>query len=108
MDGPGRGRVPSQLQNQNVLATLHRQHLLERRAGTEIEPAVSHRKASRHWKQNLIVLSAAQFLSMVGMSFFLPFIPLYMSELGVSDPASTARWSGVIVASGYLVLALLV
>lgn len=41
---------------------------------------------------------------MVGMSFFLPFIPLYLGELGISDPAANARWSGAIFASGFFVL----
>src|ERR1051326_2765468 len=59
---------------------------------------------SPHWKNNLFILSAAQFISMVGMSFFLPFIPLYLAELGVSEPGSTARWSGVLFGSGFLVV----
>src|SRR5439155_911051 len=35
------------------------------------------------------------FISFVGFQFFSPFLPLYIRELGVTDPAKIALWSGL-------------
>ncbi|MFP4529129.1 MAG: MFS transporter [Candidatus Kapaibacterium sp.] len=48
------------------------------------------------WKRNLIVLSVAQFIAMVGMMAAVPFLPLYIRQLGVEDMASAQIWSGLI------------
>jgi len=58
------------------------------------------------WKQNLFFLCLAQLISMIGMSFFLPFIPLYLRELGMTSEDTIARWSGLIFASGFFMLSL--
>ena len=34
----------------------------------------------------------------MGFQFFSPFLPLYVRELGVTDPGMIALWSGVLVA----------
>jgi len=34
----------------------------------------------------------------VGFQFFNPFLPLYIRELGVTDPARIALWSGLLAA----------
>jgi MFS transporter, DHA1 family, multidrug resistance protein len=38
------------------------------------------------WKQNLIVVWISQFLSVMGLSFAIPYAPFYIQELGVTDP----------------------
>jgi len=38
------------------------------------------------------------FIAFVGFQFFSPFLPLYVRELGVSDPGRIALWSGLIAA----------
>jgi len=38
------------------------------------------------------------FIAFVGFQFFSPFLPLYIRELGVTDPAAIALWSGVLAA----------
>lgn len=48
------------------------------------------------WQRNLRILWAAQFIAMIGMSACLPFLPLYVRALGVSDLESAQRWSGII------------
>ncbi len=40
----------------------------------------------------------AAFIAQVGVPAFLPFMPLYMAELGIQDVGLAARWSGVLVA----------
>jgi len=57
------------------------------------------------WRPTLYVMFAAQFLSMVGFAFTLPFLPFYIRELGVSDERLVPVWAGVMMASGSLVMA---
>jgi MFS transporter, DHA1 family, multidrug resistance protein len=65
------------------------------------------RAATRElWQRNLIVLWFAQFIAMIGMSSVLPFLPLYVRELGV--PAEDAAfWSGIINAAPFAMSSLL-
>ena len=43
-------------------------------------------------------LSLCVFIAFVGFQFFSPFLPLYVRELGVTDPARIALWSGLLAA----------
>lgn len=46
------------------------------------------------WKKNLYTIWIAQFITIVGMSSVITFLPFYVRELGVSDNDLVARWSG--------------
>ena len=48
-----------------------------------------------------------QLLVVSGMSLILPFVPLLVRSLGVSDPASVQRWSGAIFSGPFLFAALM-
>src|SRR2546427_10113282 len=50
------------------------------------------------WQRNVGALSLIVFTAFVGFQFFSPFLPLYVQELGVTDPARVAIWSGVLLA----------
>ena len=50
------------------------------------------------WQRNVWALSLSVFIAFVGFQFFSPFLPLYVRELGVTDPAAIALWSGVLAA----------
>jgi len=50
------------------------------------------------WQRNVWALSLSVFIAFVGFQFFSPFLPLYVRELGVTDPARIALWSGLIAA----------
>jgi DHA1 family multidrug resistance protein-like MFS transporter len=50
------------------------------------------------WQRNVWALSLIVFTAFVGFQFFSPFLPLYVKELGVTDPAEIAVWSGVLMA----------
>jgi MFS transporter, DHA1 family, multidrug resistance protein len=50
------------------------------------------------WKRNLYVLWVSELLAIAGFSVVFPFLPYYIQELGVTDPAQVALWSGVIIA----------
>ncbi|MDF2670146.1 MAG: multidrug transporter [Paenibacillus sp.] len=55
-----------------------------------------------NWKLNLIVLWFGQFLVMAGMTMVIPFLPLYIQELGISDPNDVAFWAGIVFAGNFV------
>lgn len=55
------------------------------------------------WKRNLYVLWASQLVTMVGMGLVVPFLPFFVRELGVTEPAGVARWSGLAFSAPFLV-----
>lgn len=50
---------------------------------------------SPYWRQNLAVCILGSFTTIVAMTLLLPFLPLYVEELGVHDHAAIAQWSGI-------------
>lgn len=44
-----------------------------------------------------------QFLAMVGMSSIVPFLPLFVRELGVTSIEETSKWSGLVFAGPFFV-----
>lgn len=55
-----------------------------------------------HWKKSLWVLWGANFSVMCGMNLVLPFLPLYIGELGVHELGDVVRWTGWIVAAQFI------
>jgi DHA1 family multidrug resistance protein-like MFS transporter len=55
-------------------------------------------RASEGWQRNVWALALCVFIAFVGFQFFSPFLPLYVRELGVTDPARIALWSGLLSA----------
>lgn len=53
------------------------------------------------WKINLMVLWFGQFMVLSGMTMVIPFLPLYMQELGVTDEKSISVWAGLVFASNF-------
>jgi len=54
------------------------------------------------WKKNLFFVWLAQFLSVTGFCFSMPFIPFYIRDLGVSDPEVRNLWVAWHAAAGNL------
>jgi DHA1 family multidrug resistance protein-like MFS transporter len=50
------------------------------------------------WRRNVWALTLTVFVAFVGFQFFTPFLPLYIRELGVTDPSRIALWAGLIAA----------
>jgi MFS transporter, DHA1 family, multidrug resistance protein len=55
------------------------------------------------WKKNLYIVWVCQFLAMIGMSSIIPFLPLFIRDLGVTDIDQTARWSGLVFAAPFFI-----
>jgi MFS family permease len=49
----------------------------------------------QYWRRNLAVCLIGSFTTIVAMTLLLPFLPVYIAELGVTDQAAIAQWSGV-------------
>ena len=50
------------------------------------------------WERNVWALALVVFIAFVGFQFFSPFLPLYVMELGVTEPTRVALWSGALTA----------
>lgn len=57
------------------------------------------------WKVNLISVWLGCFFTGLAMSQILPFLPLYVEQLGVSDHQSLSLWSGLVFSGTFLVSA---
>jgi MFS family permease len=61
-----------------------------------------------NWKSNLYIIWLGQFIAMLGMSMVVPFLPLYIRELGLTDNQEIAKWSGFVFSGPFLFSFLLV
>ncbi|WP_414449921.1 MFS transporter [Burkholderia sp. 22PA0099] len=59
-----------------------------------------------HWRRNLAVCVFGSFTTIVSMTLLLPFLPLYVEQLGVHDPAAIVQWSGVAYGATFFTAAL--
>jgi len=58
------------------------------------------------WRRNLFVCLAGSFTTIVAMTLLLPYLPLYVHELGVTDPAAVVQWSGIAYGATFFTAAL--
>src|SRR5204863_9230688 len=54
--------------------------------------------AADAWKRNVAAVTAASFMGYTGFTLAMPFLPLYIGQLGVDDIAKVAMWTGVSLA----------
>ncbi|MBO1329136.1 MFS transporter [Acetobacter suratthaniensis] len=54
------------------------------------------------WQRNLIVCFFGSFTTLVAMTLMLPFLPLYVQQLGVEGQANIAQWSGIAYGATFL------
>ena len=62
---------------------------------------------TRGWKRNLYVIWVAELVAIAGFTVVLPFLPYYVQELGVTDPAQVAIWSGLVFTGHGITMAIL-
>ncbi|MFA6597925.1 MAG: MFS transporter [Ignavibacteriaceae bacterium] len=56
-----------------------------------------------NWKRNLFILWLALFFAAAGLSAVVPFLPLFIRELGVTNLAETSKWSGYVFSAPFIV-----
>ena len=59
------------------------------------------------WRRNQYVMVVTVFVVFAGFAFVLPFLPLFVRELGVTSDDEVALWSGVLIGIGPLIAGLL-
>ncbi len=59
------------------------------------------------WRRNRLAISIAAALIFSGFTFVMPFLPLYVRELGVQGEAEIATWSGLLLTTAPLLAGLL-
>jgi len=59
-----------------------------------------------HWFTNLVVCTAGSFTTIVAMTLLLPFLPIYVEEIGVTGHAAIVQWSGVAYGATFFTAAL--
>src|SRR5262249_17612041 len=55
------------------------------------------------WQRDLYLLWVIEFAAFTGLSLILPFIPLYVRQLGITDEADVTRWSGLLLSGPFMV-----
>lgn len=61
-----------------------------------------HSTASNTWGRNLAVCLFGSFTTVMSMTLLLPFLPLYVQQLGVKEQASILQWSGIAYAATFV------
>ncbi|ALL68294.1 Multidrug-efflux transporter, major facilitator superfamily [Paraburkholderia caribensis MBA4] len=59
-----------------------------------------------HWRRNLTVCVFGSFTTIVAMTLMLPFLPLYVEQLGVTQHAAIVQWSGIAYGATFFTAAL--
>jgi MFS family permease len=55
-----------------------------------------------YWRRNLVICVFGSFTTLVSLSMLLPFLPLYVEQLGVSSQSAIVQWSGVAFGATFL------
>ena len=55
-----------------------------------------------YWRRNLLICVIGSFTTLVSLSMLLPFLPLYVGQLGISSQASIVQWSGIAFGATFL------
>lgn len=63
--------------------------------------------SSSLWKRNLAVLWFGELIAISGFSVFMPFLPYYVQELGITGLNQVAFWSGFLITSQGVTMALI-
>jgi MFS family permease len=67
---------------------------------------VSEEEGTDYWRRNLWVCVFGSLTTIIAMTLLLPFLPLYVEQLGVTDHAAIVQWSGVAYGATFLTAAL--
>ncbi|TAL52301.1 MFS transporter [Pandoraea sp.] len=59
-----------------------------------------------HWQRNLAVCFFGAFINIIAMTLVLPFLPVYIEQLGVHGHAAIVQWSGIVYGATFLAGAL--
>jgi DHA1 family multidrug resistance protein-like MFS transporter len=52
-------------------------------------------KTTEPWRRNIVAVTAASFMGYTGFTLVMPFLPLFIGQLGVTDVGEVAMWTGL-------------
>ena len=61
---------------------------------------------THRWRRRTLIICAAQFLTSLGFTIVMPFLPLFMQELAVSLPIDITLWVGLVLGAQGLTMML--
>jgi MFS family permease len=67
---------------------------------------VNEDQGTAHWQRNLWVCVFGSLTTIIAMTLLLPFLPLYVEQLGVTDHSAIVQWSGIAYGATFLTAAL--
>ena len=73
---------------------------------TKPQPRGYSERNAQYWRRNLVVCVFGSFTTLVSLSMLLPFLPLYVRQLGVTSQSAVIQWSGVAFGATFLGTAL--
>ncbi len=53
------------------------------------------------WRRNVYILMVTSFVAASGMSVIMPFLPLYVEQLGVADPKAISMWTAIAYSANF-------
>ena len=62
---------------------------------------------NEHWRRNLVVCLSGAFSTILAMTLMLPFLPIYVEQLGVHGHAAIVQWSGVAYSATFVTAGLI-
>jgi MFS family permease len=75
-------------------------------AGNQTQDQEQTQDGDRHWRRNLAVCLVGSVINITAMTLLLPFLPLYVEQLGVTDHVGIAQWSGIAYGATFFAAAL--
>jgi MFS family permease len=75
-------------------------------AAVPVEVPAAVRTVDGSWRRNLVVVTGGSFTTIVAMTLLLPYLPLYVAQLGADSPGAVVRWSGIAYAATFVTAAL--
>jgi DHA1 family multidrug resistance protein-like MFS transporter len=70
-------------------------------------PTAGRGQARPSWRRTLAVVWIVEFVAMIGFSMVIPFLPLFVQEMGVTDDAQVKLWSGLLLGGQALTMGLI-
>ena len=63
-------------------------------------------KSPVSWRRNLLAIGFAELVAIIGFTFVIPLLPLYVQELGVQGEQEVRIWSGVVFSAHAVTMAI--
>src|SRR5471032_3091509 len=76
--------------------------LATRDAKTDSDTGSYAQRNARYWRRNLAICVFGSFTTLVSLTLLLPFLPIYVEELGVKQSAAIVEWSGIAFGATFL------